>query len=227
MRTSTFPIIFAIVSLDNSCISATRFHSFLVPNDEKRWDCWSLTVFVILIQKHAFWYSKYSILIIPNFLNRRERVIKQSHIVEAASDKVWQTSSSLFHTLEKVETAAIHAAVDAVRDEVDTIFHDIDHHESTLKAANSSSSIRRKEKSSPKVKAVSVKQEQNTITKYPYDLSYGWGSPTDQTVSVKREGNSMTRYNYDFSYGWGLDWSTHPTFPHHFEFCSELENVNV
>ncbi len=97
--------------------------------------------------------------------------MKQSHIVEAASDKVWQTSSSLFHTLEKVETAAIHAAVDAVRDEVDTIFHGIDYHEKDLKP-DSSSSISRKEKSSTKAKAVSVKQEQNTLSKYPYDLSY-------------------------------------------------------
>lgn len=169
MWTSIFQIIFIIVSLNNRCVSATRFHSFLVPNDEKR-----------------------------------ERVMKQSHIVEAASDKVWQTSSSFFHTLEKVETAAIHAAVDAVRDEVDTIFHGIDHHEKVLKPV-SSISISRKEKSSTKVKAVSVKQEQNTLSRYPYDLSYGWGSPTDQTVAVKRKGNSITRYNYDFSYGWGLD----------------------
>ena len=96
---------------------------------------------------------------------KRKQKLDESKIVQAASDKVWKTSSSLIHSVEKVEKAIVHAAVDAVRDEVDVLFHDHDH-DHIHHILPVSSKVTRK---IPNRRTLS--NELNTITKYPY----GWG----------------------------------------------------
>ena len=99
----------------------------------------------------------------------RKQIVEQSRMVEEASDKVWKTSSSLFQSIDKVEKAVIHAAVDAVRDEVDTLFHENHDHSDPAKVIRKSQKIAK-----TRCKTVSASpEEHNTLTKYPY--SHGWG----------------------------------------------------
>jgi len=69
------------------------------------------------------------------------------------SDKVWKTSSTLFHSIDKVEKRMLHAAVNAIRDEVDVLFIDHDDHD------NCAMNTKR------------VKSTSQDTYKYPY----GWG----------------------------------------------------
>ena len=85
--------------------------------------------------------------------------MEQSKIIEATSDKVWHKTSSLFQSVEKVEKAVINAAVDAVRGEVDALFHSNNH-------------CKKKTESHKIIATKMTSLEQgNGENKYPY----GWG----------------------------------------------------
>eukprot|EP01083_Nonionella_stella_P074549 202270_1 len=114
----------------------------------------SLSLYILLAGIHICDGSRPHSFLLPNEMDRKHR-IDESKIVQAASDKVWETSTSVINSVEKAEKAIVNAAVDAVRDEVDMLFHDHDHLHN------------------PKNR--SLKKEISAISTVSNKYPYGWG----------------------------------------------------